>query len=72
MHKGHAVIARTAAAARLCGISRFTLWRWTLDDVRVRACLFKRGWYKVESLAALGLCTVPTPAAMPVKRRVAS
>ena len=54
------MLARTAQAAALCGVSKPTLWRWTCDDVRVRACLFRRGWYVVEKLAGIGLCPMPT------------
>jgi hypothetical protein len=53
------MLLRTAAAAKLCGVSRFTLWRWTCDDVRVRSCMFRRGWYRVEALAQAGLCQMP-------------
>lgn len=53
------VIARTAHAAELCGIDPATLWRWTNDDARVAACLFRRGQYVVDKLAALGLTKKP-------------
>jgi hypothetical protein len=62
------VILRTTAAATLCGVSRTTLWQWTQDDVRVRACQFRRGWYSVEKLASLGLCSVPALPAKQVRR----
>lgn len=53
------MILRTSAAAKRCNVDRTTLWRWTCDDARVYACLFKPGWYVVERLAALGLCPAP-------------
>lgn len=53
------VIVRTAKAAELCGIDPATLWRWTHQDARVAACLFRRGWYRVDALAALGLTVKP-------------
>lgn len=53
------VIARTAKAAELCGVDPSTLWRWTNDDARVAACLFRRGQYVVDKLAALGLTKKP-------------
>jgi hypothetical protein len=65
------VIVRSAAAARLCGVSRVTLWHWTKDDVRIRACMFRRGWYRVEALAALGLCAAPAPAPVADRARFA-
>lgn len=63
------MILRLGAAAKVCGVERTTLWRWTKTDVRVRACLFKRGWYVVEKLAAIGLCQMPAPPPPPLKRR---
>ena len=53
------MILRTGAAASRCGVSRFTLMKWTRDDVRVRSCLFRKGWYIVERLAEQGLCAAP-------------
>lgn len=53
------MILRTSAAAKRCGVDRTTLWRWTLEDARVYRCLFKPGWYVVEKLAELGLCSAP-------------
>lgn len=57
------MILRTGPAARLCGIARSTLHAWTQTDKRVRACQFKRGWYVIDKLAALGLCAQPDTAA---------
>ncbi len=53
------MIARTAEAAALCGVDASTLWRWTTNDARVAACLFKRGYYVIDKLAALGLTKKP-------------
>jgi len=53
------VILRTGAAAARCGVSRFTLMKWAREDCRVHACLFRKGWFVVEKLAALGLCAAP-------------
>lgn len=53
------MILRLAAAAQRCGVNRATLWRWTCEDLRVQRCLFRKGWYIVERLAALGLCAAP-------------
>ncbi len=53
------MILRLSAAAKRCGIDRTTLWRWTRENMRVKGCLFKPGWYVVEKLAALGLCAAP-------------
>jgi hypothetical protein len=53
------VIAKTAKAAALCGVDASTLWRWATNDARVAACVFKRGYYVVDKLAALGLTTKP-------------
>lgn len=53
------MIVKTAKAAALCNVDPSTLWRWTCNDVRVAACQFKRGYYVVEKLAALGLTTKP-------------
>lgn len=61
------MILRLGATAQLCGMDRTTLWRWTKTDVRVRACLFKRGWYVIEKLAAIGMCQMPAPRPLPPK-----
>lgn len=53
------MILRTGAAAKHCGISRYTLMKWTREDPRVKRCLFRKGWYIVERLAELGLCAAP-------------
>jgi hypothetical protein len=53
------MILRTGAAAARCGVSRFTLMKWTREDLRVKNCLFRKGWYIVEKLAAQGLCSAP-------------
>lgn len=53
------MILRTGAAAARCGVSRFTLMKWTREDPRVYATLFRKGWYVVEKMAALGLCAAP-------------
>lgn len=53
------MIVRTAKAAALCGVDASTLWRWTCVDERVQACQFKRGYYVVDKLAALGLTIKP-------------
>lgn len=53
------MIARTSKAAALIGVDPATLWRWSNTDARVAACLFRRGWYRVDVLAALGLTTKP-------------
>jgi hypothetical protein len=58
-HLEDGMIIRTTAAAKLCGVTRSTLWRWTLEDARVYRCLFKPGWYIVERLAEIGLCQPP-------------
>jgi kynurenine formamidase len=60
------VILRTGAAAKLCGVSRFTLMRWEREDVRVHRCLFRKGWFIVERLAELGLCPMPQADGTPV------
>lgn len=72
------MILRLSAAAKRCGVDRTTLWRWTCEDSRVHRCLFRRGWYIVERLAALGLCAPPdadvsavTPTAPAAEARVA-
>lgn len=57
------MILRTGPAAARCGIARSTLHAWTQTDKRVRACMFKRGWYVIDRLAALGLCEAPAPEA---------
>jgi hypothetical protein len=53
------VIVKTSKAAELCNVDASTLWRWTCNDERVEACQFKRGYYVVDKLAALGLTTKP-------------
>lgn len=49
------MIVRSGAAAELCGIDRTTLYRWACEDAHVRACMFRRGWWVIERMDALGM-----------------
>jgi hypothetical protein len=57
------LIRPTALAAEL-GMDRTTLWRWTRDDIRLRACLFRPGWFSVQKLRDCGLLTAGQPPSM--------
>jgi len=65
------MILRLTAAAKLCGIDRTTLWRWSQSDPRVTRAIFRPGWYSVEKLADAGLCAHPKPGTTRAKRSVA-
>ncbi len=42
------------------GVTHATLCKWTQTDPRVRACLFRRGFYSVAKLRDAGLLTTPS------------
>jgi hypothetical protein len=62
------VILRSGPTAALLGIDRTTLHRWEKERADIRACKWKRGWFRVDLLAAKGLCQMPAP--QPLSPRV--
>lgn len=58
----HQTLIRTGKLAKVLGVSTNTLIDWTNNDVRVRNCLFRRGWYSVQRLRDAGLVTRPEQA----------
>lgn len=52
-------MVKPSQLAGLLGISRTTLYMWTVNDARVRACVFRPGYYSVQKLRDAGLLTRP-------------
>lgn len=48
--------------AAILGVDRSTLHRWTIDDPRLSACVFRRGYYSVQKLRDAGILTKPAVA----------
>jgi predicted site-specific integrase-resolvase len=46
--------------AALLGVDRSTLHRWTVEDPKLRGCVFRRGYYSVQKLRDAGILTKPT------------
>lgn len=49
--------------AELLGIDRSTLHRWTVEDPKLRGCVFRRGYYSVQKLRDAGILTKPAQGA---------
>lgn len=58
----HQTLVKPSQLASLLGICRSTLHRWTHDDIRLQACLFRPGFYSVQKLRDAGILTQPAPA----------
>lgn len=57
----HQTLVKPGQLADLLGICRSTLHRWTQEDIRLKACVFRRGFYSVQRLRDAGILTQPAP-----------
>lgn len=60
-------LVKCAQLAGLLGVDQSTLYRWTNEDVRVRNCLFRTGYYSVQKLRDAGLLVLAAPVAPAVQ-----
>ena len=58
-------LLKSGQLAEALGVDRSTLHRWTINDPRLRACLFRRGYYSVQKLRDAGILTKPTQPVSP-------
>lgn len=43
-------LVKNEQLSELLGIDRSTLHRWTVEDPKLRGCVFRRGYYSVQKL----------------------